>query len=103
MGELRLPDLASRALEVVGKDLDTIHIQSQYVEGVSEEKRRRDLAAALVVKNRRMDMATPPEDIEARVRSEGGVYYASSRKFAGILCWVGRVSLVSCVNLKVFP
>ena len=85
--------MASRALEIVGKDLDTIHIQCQYVEGVSEEKRKRDLAAALVVKNRRMDMATPPEDIYARVRTEGGVYYASSRKFAGILCWVGRVSL----------
>ena len=89
-----MPDLASRALEVVGKDLDTIQIQSQYVEGVSEEKRRRDLAAALVVKNRREDMAKPPVDVEARVRSENGVYYASSRNFAGILCWVGRVSCV---------
>ena len=94
LGELRLPTLAGRALLVMVKDLDIAQVQSQYVEGVSEEKRKRDLAAALVVKNKREDMAKPPVDIDARVRSENGIYYASSRNFAGILCWVGRVSYV---------
>ena len=85
-----MTDLVARAMAVAVHSLGIAQAQwlSVYDEGVSEAKRQRDLSEALVETWTRDDT----EDIKRRVRSEGGVLYASSRTCAGLLGFVGRVS-----------
>ena len=92
MRGMTVTNLAVRAMEVTVHELGIAQYKSQYVEEVSEKKRLADLADALVVKNRREDLVELPPDINARVRTENGVLYASSRSHAGLLGWIGRVS-----------
>ena len=88
-------DLAGRALEASRVSLGRKEVDwpCEYEEGLSEEKRRVDLSAALVARDfREVAMGDPMMDNKGRVRTEGGLLYASSRPFAGLLGWVGRVS-----------
>ena len=87
-----MTDLVARAMAVAVHSLGIAQAQwlSVYDEGVSEAKRQRDLSEALVETWTRDDT----EDIKKRVKSEGGVLYASSRTCAGLLGFIGRVSLI---------
>ena len=84
-----MTDLATRAMSVTVHNLGIAQAQCHYDEGASEAKRQHDLSEALVETWTRDDT----EDIKKRVRSEGGVLYASSRTCAGLLGFIGRVSL----------
>ena len=88
MRRMTVTDLATRAMSVTEHNLGIAQAQCQYDEGVSEAKRQLDLSEALVETWTREDT----DDIKRRVRSEGGVLYASSRTCAGLLGYIGRVS-----------
>ena len=89
MRGMTVTDLVTRAMSVAVHNLGIAQAQCQYDEGASEAKRQQDLSEALVETWTRDDT----EDIKKRVRSEGGVLYASSRTCAGLLGFIGRVSL----------
>ena len=91
MRGMTVTDLVARAMAVAVHSLGIAQAQwlSVYNEGVSEAKRQRDLSEALVETWTRDDT----EDIKKRVKSEGGVLYASARTCAGLLGFIGRVSL----------
>ena len=94
-----MTDLATRAMAVAVHSLGITQAQrlAVYDEGASEANRQVYLSAALVAKNIREDtMVDAKEVIMERVKTEGGVLYASSRPYAGILGWIGRVSLFLC-------
>ena len=85
---MAVTDLATRAMSVAEQNLGIAQAQCRYDEGVSEAKRQHDLSEALVETWTSEDMVND----KRRVRSEGGVLYASSRTCAGLLGFIGRVS-----------
>ena len=90
MRGMTVTDLASRAMAVAVHSLGIAQAQwlSVYDEGASEAKRQHDLSEALVETWTSEDTVND----KRRVRSEGGVLYASSRTCAGLLGFIGRVS-----------
>ena len=88
-------DLATRAMAASRLSLGIREVDrlDRYEVGTSEAKRQADLAAALEARDRReRDMVDAKVDIMERVRTEGSLLYVSSRPYAGLLAFVGRVS-----------
>ena len=89
-----MTDLARRAMLVTLHELGFAQSDSLYVEGESEVRRKTELSAALVARDfKEVAMGGTEEGNSGRVRTEGGLLYASSQPFAGLLGWIGRVSL----------